>query len=47
MVLVGEVKTFENFVVKVPADMDPLRYNSVITWCETFGQFTTTAQYKT
>jgi len=46
MVLVGDVKTFENFVVKVPQDICPPEYNTVIVWCETFGEFITSAQYQ-
>lgn len=46
MVLVGDVKTFDNFLVDVPAGIEPSRYNTVIIWCETFGQFITSAQYK-
>ncbi len=46
MVRVGEVKTFENFVVPVPESIDPAAYNSVIVWCETFGQFITSAKYQ-
>ena len=39
MVRVGDVKTFKNFLVSVPAAVDPTRYNTVVIWCETFGQF--------
>ncbi|WP_375748918.1 DM13 domain-containing protein [Vibrio sp. HN007] len=46
MVRVGEVKTFENFVVDVPGDVNPEDFNSVIVWCETFGEFITAAKYK-
>jgi len=46
MVRVGDVKTFENFVVKLPAGVDPSKFNSVIVWCESFGQFITAAQYQ-
>ncbi|MCG7500127.1 DM13 domain-containing protein [Vibrio sp. Of7-15] len=46
MVLVGDVDTFENFVVSVPSDVDPSNYNSVIVWCETFGEFITSAMYR-
>ena len=35
MVRVGDVKTFENFIVPVPAGVDPARYSAVIVWCET------------
>ncbi|MEE4377409.1 MAG: DM13 domain-containing protein [Candidatus Competibacteraceae bacterium] len=46
MARVGDVKTFENFVVDVPPDIDPSNFNSVIVWCESFGQFITSAQYR-
>lgn len=46
MLRVGDVKTFENFIVPLPAGVDPARYTSVIVWCETFGQFITAAQYR-
>jgi hypothetical protein len=46
MVRVGDVKTFENFVVEVPPGIDPAAYNSVIVWCESFGQFITSARYR-
>ena len=39
MVRVGDVKTFDNFVVSVPPEVDPARYSAVIVWCERFGQF--------
>ncbi|UCG74241.1 MAG: DM13 domain-containing protein [Chromatiales bacterium] len=46
MVRVGDVKTFENFIVPVPESVDPGAYTSVIIWCESFGQFITAAQYR-
>jgi hypothetical protein len=46
MLRVGDVKTFENFVVPMPAAADPAAYNTVIVWCESFGQFITAAQYR-
>ena len=46
MVRVGEVKTFENFVVPVPAGIDPAGYRAVVVWCERFGQFITAAKYR-
>ena len=46
MVRVGDVKTFENFVVPVPAGIDPSSYAAVIVWCETFSQFITAAKYR-
>jgi hypothetical protein len=46
MVRVGDVKTFENFVVPVPGSVDPASFNSVIVWCEAFSQFITAAKYR-
>jgi hypothetical protein len=46
MARVGDVKTFRNFVVPVPDAIDPSRYNTVIVWCESFGQFITAAKYR-
>ena len=46
MVRIGDVKTFKNFLVPVPETVDPVRYNTVIVWCETFSQFITAAKYR-
>ncbi len=46
MVRVGDVKTFDNFVVSVPAGIEPAKYSAVVVWCETFGQFITAAKYR-
>ena len=46
MVRVGDVKTFENFVVEVSPDIDPSKFTSVIVWCEAFGEFITSAKYQ-
>ncbi len=46
MARVGDVKTFENFVVPVPAAVDPASYSAVVIWCERFGQFITAARYR-
>ena len=46
MARVGDVKTFKNFVVEVPSGIDPSNFNSVIVWCESFGQFITSARYR-
>lgn len=45
MVRVGDIKTFDNFVVDVPPGIDLSNFNSVIVWCESFGQFITSARY--
>ena len=46
MARVGDVRTFENFIVPVPEGIDPERYTTVIVWCESFGQFITAARYR-
>lgn len=46
MVRVGDVRTFENFVVPVPPTVDVAQYRAVIVWCESFDQFITAARYR-
>jgi hypothetical protein len=46
MTRIGDVRTFENFMVPMPADVDPADYTTVVVWCETFGQFITAARYQ-
>lgn len=43
---VGDVKTFDGFIVDLSADVDIENYNTVVIWCETFGEFITAAKYK-
>jgi len=46
MLRIGDVKTFENFIVSIPASVDPSAYTTVIVWCESFEQFITAARYR-
>ncbi len=46
MIRVGDIKTFNNFVVPVPAGIDPAKYSAVVVWCETFSEFITAAKYR-
>lgn len=46
MVRVGDIRTFDNFILPVPESIDPERYDTVIVWCERFSQFITAARYK-
>ena len=46
MIRIGDVKTFDNFIVSVPDSVDPAGFNTVIVWCESFGQFITAAKYR-
>lgn len=43
---VGDVKTFENFIVELPPGVEPQRFTTVIVWCETFNEFITAARYR-
>ena len=45
-VRVGDVKTFENFIVAMPQSLDVSRYNTAVVWCETFSMFITAAKYR-
>ncbi|MDN3611363.1 DM13 domain-containing protein [Vibrio ostreicida] len=46
MLRVGAVKTFDRFVVDLPSGTDLERYTTVIVWCETFGEFITSARFR-
>ena len=43
---IGDVKTFDGFIVDVPAGVDVTAYTTVVIWCETFSEFISTAQYR-
>ena len=46
MVQVGLVNTFGNFMLPIPASIDPAEYRAAIVWCESFGQFISAAAYR-
>lgn len=46
MVQVGPVSTFTNFALAIPEGINPKDYRAVIVWCETFGEFITSATYQ-
>jgi hypothetical protein len=46
MVRAADIRTFKNFIVDIPRSIDPADYTSVIVWCESFGQFITSAKYR-
>ena len=46
MIRIGDVRTFEDFLVSMPPHVDPMTYTSVIVWCESFSQFITAAKYR-
>ncbi len=43
---VGDIKTFDNFIVELPENVDLSAYKAVIVWCETFSEFITAAEYR-
>lgn len=43
---IGAVKTFNNFILDIPANIDPANYRALIVWCESFGEFITAASYR-
>jgi hypothetical protein len=44
--LIGHVKTFNGFVVDVPAGVNINEFDTVVVWCESFGEFITAAKYR-
>jgi hypothetical protein len=46
MARVGDVRTFENFIVPVPQSIDPGAFTTIVVWCESFEQFITAARYQ-
>ena len=44
--LVGEVKTFDGFLLDVPAGVDIEQFTTVLVWCEAFSEFITSAKYR-
>ncbi|MGE0329443.1 MAG: DM13 domain-containing protein [Ramlibacter sp.] len=45
-VALGDVKSFDGFIVPVPAGVDLARYQGVLIWCEAFQRFITSASYR-
>ncbi|WP_394688042.1 DM13 domain-containing protein [Hoeflea sp.] len=43
---IGDIKTFDGFVVDVPSTVDIEAYTTVLVWCETFGEFISAAKYR-
>ncbi|MDC0738750.1 DM13 domain-containing protein [Cognatishimia sp. SS12] len=43
---IGDIKSFGGFVVPVPDGVDVRQYSTVVVWCESFGEFITSAQYQ-
>jgi hypothetical protein len=42
----GEIKSFDGFLVPLPEGTDLAAYTTVLVWCEAFGEFITAAKYR-
>lgn len=45
-VQVGEIKTFNNFIVPLDPAIDLEQFTTLVVWCETFEKFISAAQYR-
>ncbi|KZD08957.1 DM13 domain-containing protein [Oceanibaculum pacificum] len=43
---IGDVKSFDGFILDLPAGIDPADYTTVLVWCEAFSEFITAARYR-
>jgi len=43
---VGDIKTFDGFLIDVPPGVDIEAYTTVVVWCETFSKFISAAKYR-
>ncbi|GIT91274.1 hypothetical protein JANAI62_17300 [Jannaschia pagri] len=43
---VGDVRSFDGFVLDVPEGVDLEAYTTVVVWCESFGEFITAGTYR-
>ncbi|MCW8347442.1 DM13 domain-containing protein [Vibrio sp. ZSDZ65] len=44
MLRIGDIKTFDRFLLSLPENTDLAQYTTAIVWCETFGEFITSAR---
>lgn len=45
-VMIGDIRTFDNFIVSVPASVDIHQYPALLIWCEAFNQFISAGLYR-
>jgi len=43
---VGQVKSFNGFILDLPQGVDLTKYTTVLVWCESFGEFITSAKFR-
>ena len=44
--LIGDVNSFDGFLLNVPEGVDVRDYTTVVVWCESFGEFITAGKYR-
>ena len=44
--LLGDIKSFDGFILNAPTPIPLSQFNTVIIWCETFGEFITAGRYR-
>lgn len=44
--LIGDVKTFDGFLLDVPEGVNVSEFTTVLIWCESFSEFITAAKYR-
>ena len=45
-ILIGEVKSFDGFIITTSSEINLTAYNSVVIWCESFSRFISAAKYQ-
>jgi hypothetical protein len=45
-VYIGEVRSFDHFILEIPENVNSAEFKAVIVWCETFGEFISAAEYQ-
>ena len=45
MLNIGDVRTFNGFMLDIPEGINPADYQAVVIWCEPFNLFITAAKY--
>lgn len=43
---IGDVKSFDGFLLAVPPRVDVASYTTAVVWCEAFGEFISAAKYR-
>ena len=46
MVRVGDFRSFGDFIVELPDEVDVDDFNTVVVWCESFEELIASARYR-